>query len=85
MSTDNICLFKEVARKYTCCNLKTTELLNCALIGVCVVIRSNTVVFIIANICLIEIPVVNANSVDPNQMPYSVSTVCQLLFSRSPD
>ena len=43
MSTDNICLYKEVARKYTCCNLKTTELLNCALIGVCAVIRSNTV------------------------------------------
>ena len=45
MSTDNICLYKEVARKYTCCNLKTTELLNCALIGVCAVIRSNTVCF----------------------------------------
>ena len=43
MSTDNICLYKEVARKYTCCNLKTTELLKCALIGVCAVIRSNTV------------------------------------------
>ena len=43
MSTDNICLYKEVARKYTCCNLKTTELLACALIGVCAVIRSNTV------------------------------------------
>ena len=43
MSTDNICLYKEVARKYTCCNLKTTELLNYALIGVCAVIRSNTV------------------------------------------
>ena len=43
MSTDNICLYKEVARKYSCCNLKTTELLNCALIGVCAVIRSNTV------------------------------------------
>ena len=43
MSTDNICLYKEVARKYTCCNLKTTELLDYALIGVCAVIRSNTV------------------------------------------
>ena len=43
MSTDNICLYKEVARKYTCCNLKTTELLDCALIGVCAVIRLNTV------------------------------------------
>ena len=43
MSTDNICLYKEVARKYTCCNLKTTELLDCALIGVCAVIRLNMV------------------------------------------
>ena len=45
MSTDNIYLYKEVAKKYTCCNLKTTELLNCALIGVCAIIRSNTVCF----------------------------------------
>ena len=29
-------------RKYTGCNLKTTELLDCALIRVCAVIRSNT-------------------------------------------
>ena len=43
MSTHNICLYKKVARKYTCCNLMTPELLNCALIGVCAVIRSNMV------------------------------------------
>ena len=43
MSTHNICLYKEVDKKYTGCNLKTTELLDCALIGVCAVIRSNTV------------------------------------------
>ena len=43
MSTHNICLYKEVDIKYTGCNLKTMELLDCALIGVCVVIRSNTV------------------------------------------
>ena len=30
-------------KKYTGCNLKTLELLDCALIGVCVEIRSNTV------------------------------------------
>ena len=35
MSTDNICLYKEVARKYTCCNLKTTELLDFAYRGMC--------------------------------------------------
>ena len=43
MGSNNICLYKEVDKKYTGCNLKTTELLDCALIGVCVVIRSNTV------------------------------------------
>ena len=39
----NICLSKEVYRKYTGCNLKTTELLDCALIGVFAVIRLNKV------------------------------------------
>ena len=43
MGTHNICLYKEVDKKYTGCNLKTTEYLDCALIGVCAVIRSNTV------------------------------------------
>ena len=43
MSTHNICLYKEVDKKYTACNLKTTKSLDCALIGVCAVIRSNTV------------------------------------------
>ena len=43
MSTHNICLYEEVDKKYTGCNLKTTELLDCALIGVCAVIRLNTV------------------------------------------
>ena len=43
MGTHNICRYKEVDKKYTGCNLKTTKLLDCALIGVCSVIRSNTV------------------------------------------
>ena len=43
MGTHNICLKKEVDKKYTGCNLKTTELLDCELIGVCAVIRLNTV------------------------------------------
>ena len=43
MSTHNICLYKEEDKKYTGCNLETTELLDCALIGVCAVIRLNTV------------------------------------------
>ena len=43
MGTNNICLYKEVDQNYTGCNLKTTELLDCALIGACAVIRSNMV------------------------------------------
>ena len=43
MGTHNICHYKEVDKKYTGCNLKTTKLLDCALIGVCAVIRSNMV------------------------------------------
>ena len=39
--TNNILLNKEVDKKYSVCNLKTMELLNCELTGVCVVIRSN--------------------------------------------
>ena len=43
MSTHKIwCLYTEVKKKYTGCNLKTMEILDCALIGVCPVIRSNT-------------------------------------------
>ena len=42
MGTHNLCLYKEVDKKYTGCNLKTTELLDCVLIGV---IRSNTVYY----------------------------------------
>ena len=48
MGTHNVCLYKEVNRKYAGCNLKTMELLDCALIGVCAVIRSNTVLIISA-------------------------------------
>ena len=43
MRTHNICLYKKVNKKFTGCNLKTTEFHECALIGVCAVIRSNTV------------------------------------------
>ena len=43
MGTHSICLYKEVAKQYTSCNPKSTELLDCAPIGVCAVIRSNTV------------------------------------------
>ena len=43
MGTHNICLYVEVDKKYTGCNLKTMELLDCSLIGACAVIRLNTV------------------------------------------
>ena len=43
MCTHNICVYKQVYKTYSSCNLKTTELLDRALIGVCAVIRSNTI------------------------------------------
>ena len=43
MGTHNICLYKEVDKKYTGCNLMTTEFLDSVLTGVCAVIRSNMV------------------------------------------
>ena len=43
MSTHKKCLYKEVDRNYTGCNLKTMKLLDCELIGLCAVIRLNTV------------------------------------------
>ena len=39
MGTHNICLYKEVDRKYTGCNLKTMELLDYVLRGVCAILR----------------------------------------------
>ena len=47
MSTHNISLYKEVNKRYTDCHLKTTKFLDCALIGVCAVIRSVTVVVVV--------------------------------------
>ena len=46
MGTHNICLYKRVDNKYTDCNPKTMELIDCALIGACALIRSNTVFFL---------------------------------------
>ena len=43
MGSHNICLYKEVDKKYTGCNLKTIKLLDCVLIGASAVIWSNTV------------------------------------------
>ena len=50
MGTHNICFYKD--KTYTGCNLKTAELLDCALTGVYVVIRSNTVNLLIRNLIL---------------------------------
>ena len=55
MSTHNICLYKDVKKKYTGCNLKSMEFLDCALTGVCVVIRSNTVILQISGSSFQEI------------------------------
>ena len=56
MCTHSICLYKEVDKKYTGCNLKTAELLDCALIRVCTVIRSNTVhMYVIGLMCLQQV------------------------------
>ena len=43
VGTHNKYLYKEIDKKYTGCNMKTPELLDCAFIGVCAVIRPNTV------------------------------------------
>ena len=42
MSTNNLCFFYKAVVK-SGCNVKTTKLLDCALIGACVIIRSITV------------------------------------------
>ena len=58
MSTHNICLHKEVKKKYTGYNLKTTEFLDCALMGVCAVIRSvSQFIFFTMQFCYIQEPV----------------------------
>ena len=51
MVMHNRCPFKEVDKKYSGCNLKTMELLDYALIGVCAIIRLNTVCCGTHNIC----------------------------------
>ena len=43
MGTHNTCPYEVVDKKYTGCILKTTETFDYALIGVCAVIRLNTV------------------------------------------
>ena len=43
MSTNNICFYKEADKSTQSYSLKTMKLLNCALIRVCVVLKSNTV------------------------------------------
>ena len=59
MDTHNICLYEEADTKYTGCNLKTMELLDCVLIGVCAVIRSKTVIHLcswLANLGFRDLP-----------------------------
>ena len=54
MSTHNIRLYKAVNKRYTGCHLKTIKFLDCALIGVCAVIRSNTVCLVLIRILFAE-------------------------------
>ena len=49
MGSNKICLYKEVDKKCIGCNLKTSELLDCMLKGVCAVIRSNMVFHVAAD------------------------------------
>ena len=50
MGTHNICLYKKVDKKYTGCNLKTMEFLDCVLIGTSAVIRSSTVIVVLISV-----------------------------------
>ena len=43
MSTNNTCFYKEVDKSTLPVILKTTKLIDCALIGACVVIKPNRV------------------------------------------
>ena len=45
MSTNNICWYKAINKSTRSVILKTKKLLDCSHIGVCAVIRSNTVFF----------------------------------------
>ena len=47
MGTHIICLYTEVDKMYTGCNLKPTKLLDFALIGVCAIIRLNTTLLLL--------------------------------------
>ena len=54
MGIHNICLYTEVDKKYSGSNLKTTELLDCALLRVYAVIRVNMVFTMKVTFCTRE-------------------------------
>ena len=64
---------KKVDKTYTGCYLTTTELLDCALIGVHVVIRSNTVIIIIIIIIKIRTTTTNNNDSEAAQNSARIS------------
>ena len=76
MDTHNICPYK-VNKKYTGCNLEITDLLDCALIGVCAVIKANTV---IKDTCTIYV----AKRVNEIALPMRVRLVIRRSRVRSP-
>ena len=59
MGTHSICFYKGVAKQYTRCNPKSTELLDCALIGVCAIIRSNTICLLLLHENVFLVPVLH--------------------------
>ena len=69
-----LCLYKEEDKKYTGCNLKIMELLDCALIGACAVIRSNTLSSLYYPTDLSKTARRVANTADVGQMLHNVSS-----------
>ena len=85
MSTYNICLYKEVDKTYTGCNLKTTELLDCVLIGVCAVIRLNMVLCVINSFYYWIFSTLCRNEADVLKMCMSGSFMLKKNFFRQTD
>ena len=73
MGTHSICLNK-VAKNYTGCNLKTTELLECALIGICVVIKYGMLDFSLGRYCFLRL--IYPNTVKPQWLKHQWVIYC---------
>ena len=78
MGTHNICLYKEVDKKYTGCDLKTEELLDYALIGLCAVISLNAI--FILEFLLGDSKMAESYSTSSLQLSQTVSTMYTFYF-----